>query len=138
MADEFVTGLPQGYQTIIGEKGLGLSGGQKQRLSVARALAKNAPILVLDDATSALDMKTEKALLACIKEKYDDRTLLISAHRASSVAACDEIIYLQDGKIVERGTFDELMARGGTFAQIYRKQNILYAQANPAPEHSSR
>lgn len=138
MADEFITGLPEGYQTIIGEKGLGLSGGQKQRLSIARALAKNAPVLVLDDATSALDMKTEKALLACIKENYSDRTLLISAHRASSVAACDEIIYLQDGKIVERGTFDQLMAQGGIFAQIYRKQNILYAQTNSATEHSSR
>lgn len=138
MADEFVSKLPQGYQTVIGEKGLGLSGGQKQRLSIARALAKNAPVLVLDDATSALDMHTEKALLACIKEKYDDHTLIISAHRASSVAACDEIIYLQDGQIVERGSFDELMAMNGTFARIYRKQNVLYDQAHAVPEYSTR
>lgn len=121
-AHEFIMGLTDKYQTIIGERGLGLSGGQKQRISIARALLKNSPVLVLDDSTSALDMNTEKKLLQTIKEEYPEKTLLISAHRFSSVVDCDEIIYLQDGEIVERGTFDELMALDGHFAAVYRIQ----------------
>ncbi len=121
-AGRFIRNLPQGYNTIIGEKGLGLSGGQKQRISIARALLKNAPILVLDDASSALDMTTEKKLMESIKTNYPNRTILIAAHRVSSVADCDEILYMQDGEIIERGTFDELLERNGTFAQIWHMQ----------------
>lgn len=121
-AHPFITKLQEGYDTIIGERGLGISGGQKQRVSIARALLKDAPVLVLDDSTSALDVETEKLLLADIKKHYNEKTLLISAHRMSSVVDCDEILYLLDGKIVERGTFDELMALDGHFANVYRIQ----------------
>lgn len=118
----FIEKLEDGYQTIVGERGLGLSGGQKQRVSIARALLKNAPVLVLDDSTSALDVDTEKRLLADIREYYPDKTLLITAHRLSSVVDCDEILYLQDGRIVERGTFEELMRMDGSFAAVYKIQ----------------
>lgn len=121
-ADDFIRKLEDGYQTIVGERGLGISGGQKQRVSIARALLRNAPVIVFDDSTSALDVKTEKKLLGRIREAYADRTLLISAHRMSSVVDCDEIIYLLDGKIAERGTFEELMALNGHFASVYRIQ----------------
>lgn len=121
-AHHFIKGLEMGYDTIVGERGLGISGGQKQRVSIARALLKDAPVIVLDDSTSALDVKTEKKLLKDIKENYPDKTMLISAHRLSSVVDCDEIIYMQDGMIVERGTFDELMKLGGHFAKVYNIQ----------------
>jgi len=121
-AHDFVKKLPVGYETIVGEKGIGISGGQKQRVSIARALLKDAPILILDDSTSALDVDTEKRLLADIKKYYPDKTILISAHRMSSVIDCDEIIYMQDGMIVERGTFDKLMNLGGHFANVYKIQ----------------
>lgn len=121
-AHDFIMGLPNQYSTIIGERGLGISGGQKQRVSIARALLKNAPVLVMDDSTSALDVNTEKQLLSDIKEFYPDKTILISAHRLSSVVDCDEIIYMQDGAIVERGTFKEMMELNGHFAHVYRIQ----------------
>jgi ABC-type multidrug transport system fused ATPase/permease subunit len=121
-AHDFVKKLPIGYETIVGEKGIGISGGQKQRVSIARALLKDAPVLILDDSTSALDMDTEKRLLADIKKYYPDKTILISAHRMSSVVDCDEIIYMEDGVIVERGTFNELMKLGGHFANVYKIQ----------------
>jgi len=118
----FIEKLDEGYQTIIGERGIGLSGGQKQRISIARALIKNAPVLILDDASSALDMATEKKVLEGIKGSYPEKTLIIAAHRVSSVADCDEIIYLQDGEIVERGTLDQLIKQGGRVATIYALQ----------------
>ena len=121
-AHGFISSFTEGYETIVGERGLGISGGQKQRVSIARALLRNAPILVLDDSTSALDVGTEKRLLADIKQYYPDKTLLISAHRLSSVVDCDEIIYLRDGEIIERGSFEELMKMDGTFAKIYNIQ----------------
>jgi len=122
-AHRFISGMKEGYDTIVGEKGLGLSGGQKQRISVARALIKNAPILVLDDATSALDKATEKDLLKTLKEKYPQKTLIISAHKVSSVKDCDKIIYLENGKIAEEGTYGELIKLNGEFAKIYRMQS---------------
>lgn len=118
----FIEKLEDGYQTIVGERGLGISGGQKQRVSIARALLKDAPVLVLDDSTSALDVETEKRLLGGIREHYSGKTLLITAHRLSSVVDCDEILYMQDGRIIERGTFDELMDLNGHFASVYRIQ----------------
>lgn len=129
-AHGFITHLPDGYETIVGERGLGISGGQKQRVSIARALLRNAPVLVLDDSTSALDVYTERKLLKDIKENYPDRTLLISAHRLSSVADCDEIIYMQDGMILERGTFQELMALKGHFAAVYNIQQTQEGAVN--------
>ncbi len=121
-AHGFIMELSEKYKTIVGERGLGLSGGQKQRISIARALLKDAPVLVMDDSTSALDMATEKRLLKTIKEDYPDKTVLIAAHRMSSVVDCDEIIYMQDGEIVERGNFEELMKLGGHFAKVYEIQ----------------
>lgn len=124
-AHSFITALSDGYKTIVGERGLGISGGQKQRVSIARALLKNAPVLVFDDSTSALDVNTEKKLLDTINREYGDKTVIITAHRMSSVVDCDEIIYMKDGAITERGTFAELMALQGDFAQVY---NIQQAQ----------
>jgi ATP-binding cassette subfamily B protein len=121
-AHTFIKELPLGYDTIVGERGLGISGGQKQRISIARALLKDAPVIILDDSTSALDVETEKRLLLDIKKNYPQKTMLISAHRMSSVVDCDEIIYMQDGSIIERGTFDQLMQLGGHFANVYTIQ----------------
>ncbi len=121
-AHNFIQGLSEGYRTIIGERGIGISGGQKQRISVARAFLKNAPVLVLDDSTSALDVETERKLLKVIYEDFTDKTVIITAHRLSSVKDCDEIIYLDEGRIAERGTFDELMALNGRFAHVYNVQ----------------
>jgi ATP-binding cassette subfamily B protein len=129
-AHGFIRNLIDGYDTIVGERGLGISGGQKQRVSIARALLRDAPILVLDDSTSALDVGTEKRLLKDIKEYYPDRTLLISAHRLSSVVDCDEIIYMRDGRIEERGTFEELMKANGHFAHIYHIQQTQEGSVN--------
>jgi ATP-binding cassette subfamily B protein len=139
-AHDFIMELSDKYETIVGERGLGLSGGQKQRVSIARALLKDAPVLVMDDSTSALDMSTEKKLLKVIREDYPEKTVLISAHRLSSVVDCDEIIYMQDGEIVERGNFEELMKLGGHFAKIYeiqetqRKSAIDYDSLDEQPE----
>ncbi|MBE5962146.1 MAG: ABC transporter ATP-binding protein [Lachnospiraceae bacterium] len=121
-AHGFIEHLEDGYETIVGERGIGISGGQKQRVSIARALLKDAPVLILDDSTSALDVETEKELLFDIKKNYPNKTVLISAHRLSSVVDCDEILYMQDGMIVERGTFEELMRQNGHFAAVYRIQ----------------
>ena len=129
-ADGFIRKLTEGYDTIVGERGLGISGGQKQRVSIARALLRNAPVLVLDDSTSALDVNTEKRLLKDIKENYPEKTLLISAHRLSSVVDCDEIIYMKNGMILERGGFDELMALDGHFARIYKIQMTQEGSVN--------
>ncbi|MBO7402695.1 MAG: ABC transporter ATP-binding protein [Lachnospiraceae bacterium] len=133
-AHGFIQGLSEGYRTIIGERGLGISGGQKQRVSVARAFLKNAPVLVLDDSTSALDVETERRLLKVIHEDFTDKTVIITAHRLSSVKNCDEILYLDDGEIVERGTFDELMALNGRFAHVY---NVQVEQQNALADYDS-
>jgi ATP-binding cassette subfamily B protein len=129
-AHGFIMNLLDGYETIVGERGLGISGGQKQRVSIARALLRDAPILVLDDSTSALDVNTEKKLLADIKKYYPDKTLLISAHRLSSVVDCDEILFMRDGSITERGTFEELMEQNGDFAKIYNIQKNQEGSVN--------
>ena len=121
-AARFIERLPEGYETIVGERGIGLSGGQKQRISIARALVKGAPVLILDDASSALDMATERRVLSALKETCPGQTLLISAHRVSSVMDCDEVLFLRDGEIVERGTPQELIAKGGAFAAVWKLQ----------------
>ena len=128
-ASKFIDSLSDRYQTIIGERGLGISGGQKQRVSIARAFHKNAPIFVLDDSTSALDVNTERILLQDIRDNFSEKTVIITAHRFSSVVDCDEILYLRDGEIVERGTFQELMALNGSFARVYNVQQAQQASA---------
>ena len=123
--DKFADSLDEGYETIVGEKGLGLSGGQKQRVSIARALLKDAPIILLDDCTSALDYETEREITDNLYRDYGDRTTIISSHRAGSVAHCDEILYFEDGEIVERGTHAELMAMKGRYCEIFTEQEAL-------------
>ena len=121
-AHNFIKDLPDEYDTIIGERGMGLSGGQKQRISIARALMKNSPVLIFDDATSALDMETEEALYNALNKEYAKKSRIIIAHRISSVKNCDEIIVLDKGEIVERGTHDQLIEQKGKYYEIYREQ----------------
>lgn len=115
----FVETLPKGYQTIIGERGYQFSGGERQRLSIARALLKDAPILILDEPTANLDPNTEKKIIATIKERFSDRSMLWITHRLTGLEDMDEIIVLSDGKIVERGDHRSLLALGGRFARMW-------------------
>ena len=127
-ASEFIDKMDDGYETIIGERGVGMSGGQKQRISIARALAKKAPILVLDDSTSALDMETEHSIQKALLQI--DATKLIIAHRISAVRAADEIIVLEDGKITERGTHETLLKEKGYYYQTYLAQYGDYVSSD--------
>lgn len=121
-AIDFIEELTDGFDTIIGERGIGLSGGQKQRISIARALARDAEILILDDATSALDTETEYQLLKNLNKREKKPTTFIIAHRISAVKNADEIIFLDKGKILERGTHDELLNKRGMYYQVYSEQ----------------
>ena len=121
-ADEFVSSLSDGYDTVVGERGLGLSGGQKQRLSIARAIYKDAPVFLLDDCTSALDYATEKKIVKNIFTERADKTVLIATHRANSAAYCDRIIYLDRGQVVESGTPQELIESRGMFYEVLASQ----------------
>jgi ATP-binding cassette subfamily B protein len=120
--DKDVAAFPAGYDTLVGERGLTLSGGQKQRAALARALLMDPPILILDDALSAVDTYTEEEILSRIREVMRQRTTIIVAHRVSTVRDADVILMLQDGRIVERGSHRELVARGGPYSELYRKQ----------------
>lgn len=128
-AGDFVEKLEEQYETVIGERGVGLSGGQKQRISIARALAKKSPVLVLDDATSALDMETEHEMQKMLNG-WKGITKIIVAHRISAVRHADEIIYLQDGQIAERGTHEELLALRGLYYETFRAQYGDYLENN--------
>jgi len=119
--DSIIT-FPKGFETLLGERGVNLSGGQKQRTTIARAIVKNPPILILDDSLSAVDTVTEAKLLANLRNIRKDKTTLIIAHRLSSVEACDLIIVLDEGKIIERGSHEELLAIGGIYYEIYKEQ----------------
>jgi len=119
---EFVQELPRGLDTEVGEKGMLLSGGQRQRLSIARALLKNAPILILDEATASLDTESERAIQAALDELLKGRTTLVIAHRLSTIRNADNILVMEQGRIVESGSHDVLMAKGGAYARLYRLQ----------------
>jgi len=124
-AHDFITALPQGYDTPLGERGQRLSGGQRQRIAIARAFVRNAPILVLDEATAALDSQSEAEVQKAIDDLAENRTVICVAHRLSTLRSMDRILVLQRGRIVESGRFDELLARGGLFAAMAARQSIL-------------
>lgn len=119
-----VLGFPEGYDTEVGEHGVSLSGGQKQRLAIARALIVDPEILILDDALSAVDARTEKQILGALNSERQDKTTIIAAHRISSVMNADEIIVFDDGQIKERGTHAELLALNGWYARMYAQQQL--------------
>ena len=119
---DFISALPQGLDTLVGEAGMRLSGGQRQRISIARAIFKNAPILILDEATSSLDTKTEQDINQALDFVLKDRTAVIIAHRLSTIVTADEIIVLDKGQIAERGTHQNLLAQNGLYQKMWNRQ----------------
>ncbi|MBE0542210.1 MAG: ABC transporter ATP-binding protein [Verrucomicrobia bacterium] len=130
-AHEFITCLPQGYETLVGERGATLSGGQRQRISIARAFVRNAPILVLDEATASLDSAAEAEVQRAIDHLAENRTVISIAHRLSTLAGCDRVVVLAHGQIVEQGGFEELLRGGGVFAEMAARQGLGAAKASP-------
>ena len=122
-AHDFVLALSQGYDTVIGERGATLSGGQRQRLAIARAIVTDPRILIFDEATSALDYESERVIQDNLRAICQGRTVLVIAHRLAAVRGCDRIITVEDGRIVEDGTHDELLLRDGRYATLYRYQS---------------
>ncbi len=120
--DTFIAALPNGYESMVGERGLKLSGGEKQRVAIARTLLKDPPVLILDEATSALDSRTEEAIQATLNAAAHGRTSIIIAHRLSTIANADQIVVLDDGKVAERGTHGELLTKNGLYAELWNRQ----------------
>lgn len=128
---DFVDRLPQGYDTVVGERGLKLSGGEKQRVGIARTLLKNPPILILDEATSALDTQTERSIQESLREMGQGRSVITIAHRLSTIADADQIIVLEEGRIVEQGRHEALLSRNGRYAQMWERQSAEEETATP-------
>ena len=129
---DFVLRMPDGYNTMVGERGLKLSGGEKQRVAIARTILKNPRILILDEATSALDTRTEQEIQQALRLVAANRTTLVIAHRLSTVVEADEILVLQEGMVTERGTHGALIAQGGLYAQLWQRQSEAMAAAEVA------
>jgi len=124
LAHDFIMALPAGYDTVIGERGVRLSGGERQRLAIARALLKNAPILILDEATSALDSESEALVQSALGNLMSGRTVLVIAHRLSTVRRADRIVVLENGTIADIGPHEELMKKFGTYRRLYELQFV--------------
>ena len=120
--DDFVESLPEGYSTIVGERGIRLSGGQRQRLSIARAILKNAPVMIFDEATSSVDTETERAIQENLHTLTQGKTALVIAHRLSTIRHADRILVLKDGEVAEAGHHDALVESGGVYAELWRIQ----------------
>jgi ATP-binding cassette, subfamily B, bacterial len=133
-AHDFISGLPKGYGTVIGERGAQISGGERQRVCVARAFLKDAPILILDEPTSSIDSKTERVILDALDDLMQGRTSFMIAHRLSTVRHVDQILVMSDGRIVERGTHEDLVGRGGIYGQLYEAQTRERKRRQPAAQ----
>jgi ATP-binding cassette subfamily B protein len=129
-ADEFITALPKGYQTKVGERGVILSGGERQRIAIARAILKNAPILVFDEATSALDSQSEKHIQKSLSKLMKNKTVIAIAHRLSTLREMDRILVMEKGEIVEQGTHEALLRKRGIYAKLYKMQSDGFMQAD--------
>jgi subfamily B ATP-binding cassette protein MsbA len=135
LAHDFIMELPKGYQTMLGDRGQRLSGGQRQRIAIARAILKDSPILILDEATSELDSESEMLVQRALSNLMMDRTSFVIAHRLSTIRRADKIIVIEDGTIAETGTHQELLARGGIYARLYEMQFAdVEDAATPAPK----
>jgi ATP-binding cassette subfamily B protein len=131
-AHEFIAALPEGYATYLGERGVRLSGGQRQRIAIARAMLKNPPLLLLDEATSALDAESERMVQAALEAAMKDRTTIVIAHRLATVQRADRIVVMEAGRVVDAGTHEELVARGGLYARLAAMQFGMDRDAEPA------
>jgi ATP-binding cassette subfamily B protein len=120
--EKFIQSLPEGYETTVGERGLKVSGGEKQRISIARAILKDPPIMVFDEATSSLDSGSERQIQLALDDVSKNRTTLVIAHRLSTIIHAHEIVVLDEGKVIERGTHNDLLESGGRYAQMWHIQ----------------